>query len=167
MRKFIFVLMTLMATLSCFEYARACGDKTMRVKTGLRFQFKAWATKHPTSILIHSAALPPGKAVELGKFLNGFGQKAQAVDNIDNLSNDLRTGNYDLVLTTLDAAPNLQKQAESFAPKTIVVPVLFKRAKAEEVAASRQYKGIVKNPTNGDDFLTAIYRTMTSRPKKA
>ena len=47
----------------------ACGDKTMRVRTGLR-QYRPLAAKHPSKVLIYSAALPSGKAIELRDFLN-------------------------------------------------------------------------------------------------
>jgi hypothetical protein len=49
----------------------------------------------------------------------------------------------------------------------MVVPVMFKRPKAEEAAAARQYKVIVKNPRYGEDFLPAVYEVMKSRSKKA
>lgn len=165
MRKFILVLIASTVTFSGIKLADACGDKTMRVKSGLRY--RQIASKHPSSILIHTAALPAGKAAQLRDFLKDIGHKATAFDDVNRLSDDLKTGQYDLVLTALAEAPNLQKQVESFTPKTMVVPVMFKRTKVEEAAAARQYKVIVKNPTGGEDFLYAIYQVMKSRSKKA
>lgn len=163
MRKLTFVLISTMIGLSHMQLANACGDKTMRVKTGLRF-WQLAATKAPSTILIHSRALPAGKATELRDFLNKVGHKATAIDDIGRVSNDLRTRHYHLVLTNLAEAPNLQKEVNSFTPKTIVVPVLLKPSKAEVVAA-KQYKVQVKNPTDGLDFLIAVNKAMKQSNK--
>lgn len=162
MRKLTFLLIASIIGLSPVQLANACGDKTMRVKTGLRYYQQA--RKAPSTILIHSRALPPGKAAELRDFLNEVGHKATAIDDIGRVSNDLRTRHYDLVLTNLAEAPNLQKQVNSFTPKTVVVPVLLKPSKADEVAA-KQYKVQVKNPTDGEDFLIAVNKAMKQSNK--
>jgi hypothetical protein len=166
MRNLLIVVLTVVLVQLGMNYADACGDKTMRVKTGLRY-YQTQAAKHPSKILIHSAALPAGKAVELSAFLNKVGHKATAVDDVGSVKNDLRNSNYDLVLTNLAEAPQLQKQVQSFTPKTVVVPVLFKQPKSEEKAAATQYKVIVKNPTDGIDFLIAVSRVMNSQSKKS
>jgi len=146
--------------------AGACGDKTMRVKAGLRY-YQMQAGKHPSKILIHSAALPSGKAVELGEFLNKVGYKSRVVDDVGGLKSDMRTSHYDLVLTNLAEAAKLQKQVESFSPNTVVVPVLFKQSKFDEKTAAKQYKVVVNNPKDGLDFLIAVSRVMNSLSKKS
>jgi hypothetical protein len=163
MRKLTFLLIATLISLSPTQLANACGDKTMRVKTGLRY-YQTQAASHPSTILIHSPALPAGKAAELRDFLNKIGHKATAIDDIGRVTNDLRTRHYDLVLTNLAEAPNLQKQVNSFTPKTIVVPILFKPSKAEEQAAA-QYKVKVKNPSDGSAFLIAVDRAMKQSNK--
>lgn len=163
MRKLTFVLIASIIGLSPIQLANACGDKTMRVKTGLRY-YQAQAASHPSTILIHSPALPAGKAGELRDFLNKVGHKATAIDDIGRVTNDLKTRHYDLVLTSLAEASNLQKEVNSFTPKTIVVPVLLKPSKAEEQAA-KQYKVQVKNPTDGLDFLIAVNKAMKQSNK--
>ena len=165
MRKLTFLLIASIIGLFPMQLANACGDKTMRVKTGLRY-YQSQATKAPSTILIHSPALPAGKATELRDFLNKVGHKATAIDDIGRVSNDLRTRHYDLVLTNLAEAPELQKHVESFTPQTVVVPVLFKQPKSEAKAAQKQYKVIVNNPTDGIDFLIAVARVMNSQSKK-
>ena len=163
MRKLTYVLIASIIHLSTTQFANACGDKTMRVKTGLRY-YQSQAAKGPSTILIHSAALPAGKAAELRDFLNKVGHKATAIDDVRLVNNDLRTRRYDLVLTNLAEASNLQKQVDSFTPKTIVVPVLLKPSKAEEQAAA-QYKVKVKNPSDGLDFLIAVNKAMKQANK--
>jgi hypothetical protein len=166
MRKLVVVLITTLVVQFAMQDADACGDKTMRVKTGLRY-YQPLAAKHPSTILIHSAALPAGKAVELRDFLNKVGHKATAMDDVGSIKNNLRSAHYDLVLTNLSEAPDLQKQVDAFTPKTFVVPILFKQAKSEEKAAARQYRVILNNPKDGLDFLIAVARVMDSQSKKS
>ena len=117
MRKVLVVVVTSVLIQLGLNYAHACGDKTMRVKTGLRY-YQPQAAKNPSKILIHSASLPTGKAVELRDFLNKVGHKATTIDDVGSIKNSLRYSHYDLVLTNLTEAPELQKQVESFTPKT-------------------------------------------------
>lgn len=166
MRKLSFLLIAVSVGLSPVQFANACGDKTMRVKTGLRY-YQTQIAKHPSMILIHSAALPLGKAVELRDFLNKIGHKATALDDVGSIKDTLRHAHYDLVLTNLAEAPDLQKQVESFTPNTRVVPILFKQPDAEAKAAAKQYKVIVKNPKDGLDFVIAVAKVMDSQSRKS
>jgi|GEM_PF-1608165 len=166
MRKLVVVLITALIIQFALPHANACGDKTMRVKTGLRY-YQTQIAKHPSLILIHSAALPAGKAIELRDFLNKVGHKATARDDVGSIKSDLRNTHYDLVLTNLEEAPNLQKQVESFTPNTRVVPVLFKQPEAEAKAAAKQYKVIVKNPKDGLDFIIAVAKVMDAQSRRS
>ena len=165
MRKLTVVLIAALAIQLGLQCANACGDKTMRVRGGLRY-YQTRAANHPSTILIDSAALPAGKAAALSEELNKVGHKAVAVDG-SSIRNRLKTSQYDLVMTTLAEAPQLQRQIESFTPKTVVVPVLFNQPKSEQKAAKEQYKVIVKNPDRLEDFLIAVVRVMDSRSKKS
>jgi hypothetical protein len=165
MRKVLVVVFTAVLIQLGLNYADACGDKTMRVKTSLRYYEQA-AKQHPSKILIYSASLPPGKAVELRSYLNKIGHKAIAMDDVSSVKNGIRNSHYDLVLTNLAAAPELQLQVEFSTQKTVVVPVLLKQPK-EEKAAAKQYKVIVKNPEDLSDFLVAVSRVMNSQSKKS
>jgi hypothetical protein len=147
------------------NHVNACGDKTMRVKTGLRY-YEPLAKKYPSKVLIYSAALPPGKGVELRDFLNKVGHKATVRDDVGSVTNDLRSSHYDLVLTNLAEAPQLQKQVESFTPRTAVVPVLLKLPDSEVKSARKQYKVTIKNPKDGIDFLIAVAKVMDSRSQR-
>jgi hypothetical protein len=166
MRKVLVAVFTAVLIQSGLNYADACGDKTMRVKTGLRY-YQPEAAKNPSKILIYSASLPSGKAVELRDFLNKVGHKATTMDDVGSIKNNLRSSYYDLVLTNLTEAPELQKQVESFTPKTVVVPVLLKLPDSEVKAAKARYKVTIKNPQDGIDFLIAVSRVMNSQSKKS
>jgi hypothetical protein len=163
MRKLIVILITLSATFSTLELANACGDKTMRVGSGLRF-LQLQAKKNPSSILIYSRAVPEGRAPKLQQFLKEVGHKANTVDQVNHVSDALKSAHYDLVLTDLADAADLQRQVASVSPQTVVVPVTFK---SEEAAAAKQYKIVVKNPKYAEDFLKAINQVMKARSKNA
>jgi hypothetical protein len=165
MRNLLVVVLTALLIQFGMNYANACGDKTMRVKTGLRY-WQTQAAKRPSTIMIHSAALPPGDAVRLRDFLNNVGHKATSMDDVGSIENRLRASHYDLVLTNLAQAAELRKQVESSTPTTVVVPVLFK-PKSEEKTAAKQYKVTVNNPTDGIDFLIAVRQVMNSQSKKS
>lgn len=162
MRKLVTVLITLSVTCSVLNISYACGDKTMRVGRGLRF-LQIQAKKHPSTILIHTRALPAGKASRLQEFLKAVGHKANTFDDVDHAGAALKTARYDLVLTNLSAAADLQKQVASLSPNTMVVPVTFK---SEETAAASQYKFIVKTPKYAEDFLPTVNQVMKSKSKK-
>jgi hypothetical protein len=164
MRKLLSMLIVSTFALSGMMDANACGDKTLRVGRGIRFH-KVFASAHPSAILIYSPAIPGGKAPQLSDYLKKVGHKPYVVDDPARLSAALKSGQYDLVLTDFAEAANVQRQIGS--SRTVVVPVVYKRPKAEEAAAARQYKVIVKNPTRGDDFLPAVYQVMKSKSSKA
>lgn len=166
MRRLVIALMAALLVQFGIPQANACGDKTMRVRDGLRF-YQPQIARHPSKILIHSAALPAGKGVELRDFLNEVGHKAKAMDDLGSIKNDLKRTHYDLVLTNLTQAPELQKQVESFTPTTTVVPVLLDQPKSEQKTAKQQYKVIVNNPKDGLDFIIAVSRVMNSSSKKS
>ena len=166
MRNLLIVVLTALLIQFGINHVNACGDKTLRVKTGLRY-YQPLAAKHPSKVLIYSAALPPGVAVELRNFLNKVGHKATAMDDVGSIKNNLKSSSYDLVLTNLAEASELQKQVESFTPKTVVVPVLLKQPKSDETAAKKQYKVVIKNPKDGLDFLIAVARVMNSQSQKS
>ena len=163
MRKLIVFLIALSATFSTLELANACGDKTMRVGGGLRF-LQLEAKRNPSSVLIYSRALPAGRAPKLQQFLQEVGHKANTVDHVNHVSETLKGAHYDLVLTDLADAADLQRQVAAVSPKTVVVPVTFKSA---EAAAAKQYKVVVKNPKYAEDFLKAISQVMKARSRNA
>ena len=167
MRILIVALITTLFIQFSTPYADACGDKTLRVKTGLGF-YGPLAKKHPSRVLIYSASLPSGKAVELRDFLNNkVGHKSTVMDDVAGIKNALRSSHYDLVLTNLSEAPDLQKQVDTFTPKTFVIPILFKQPKTEEQAAKKQYRVVMNNPKDGYDFMVAIQKVMDSQSKKS
>lgn len=166
MRKLLSILIVSTFTLSGLTHVNACGDKTLRVGHGIRM-YQALAAKHPSAILLYSADIASGKSPQLLDYLKKVGHKPRAVGDAAHLSEALKSGQYDIVLTELADAAKVQKQVESSTPRPVVVPVLFRRSRAEEVGAMRQYKVIVKNPTSLDDFLAAVQLVMKAKSNKS
>ena len=162
MRKLLVILIALLATWSGLMIGHACGDKTMRVGRGLRF-LQMEAKKNPSTILIHTRAVPAGKASRLQEFLKAVGHRANTFDNVDQVSEALKEARYDVVLTNVTDARELQNKVSSLSPTTVVVPVTFK---SDEAASATQYQFTVKNPKYAEDFLPTVNQIMKSRSKK-
>jgi DNA-binding NtrC family response regulator len=125
---------------------------------------------HAASILIY---IPSGNSIaaatyapKLQSFLKKAGHKPRVVQGTDGLGGALSSGQYDLVLTDLADVASLQKQIENSSSKPSVVPIAIKATKAEQAAAKKQYKCLVKNSNDGDDFLDAIEEAMRNRTSK-
>jgi eukaryotic-like serine/threonine-protein kinase len=73
--------------------------------------------------------------------------------------------NYDIILTDLSDAPRLQKQIETSTSKPTIVPIAIKATKAERVAAKKEYKCLVKDSNDGDEYLDAIEAAMRLRTR--
>lgn len=150
--------------------ADACGDKSLRIGRGARFQ----RTLRPAAILVYLPQRAPVVAAakapqlhsltpQLQSMLKKVGHNPYAVEDAGQLSEALKSGQYDLVLTDLTVAAGLQKQIESSSSKPVVVPVGYKLTKAEAEAAKKQYQYIVKNPSSADEYLDAIEDAMRSK----
>ena len=141
----------------------ACGDKALRIGRGARFQ----RSTHPASILIYVPSGTPETAAtqapRLQTFLKKAGHKPRIVQGTDGLSEALGSGQYDLVLTPLAEVASLQNQIDASPSKPLVVPIAMKATRAEVAAARRQYRWLVRNPNDGDEYLEAIEVAMRSR----
>ena len=145
--------------------ADACGDKTLRIGKGCRYQ----RTMHPVGVLIYLPASTPeatefqSLAPELQKVLKRQNHKARTIRGADTLGEVLSSGQYEVVLTDLAEAETVQKQIDNSRSKPVIVPVASRETAAQVAAAHKQFKYIVKNPKSGDQYLEAIEEAMRSR----
>jgi hypothetical protein len=146
--------------------AKACGDKLLRIGKNFRYNQRL-AKKHPARMLIYtppnSITLPGAAAAQIQDYFQKVGHKPLAVGNIDKINEALRSGQYDLILTDFADAATLLRQVEGLPSRTVVLPVLYRRSKAEKAAAARQYPVMVKDPRDDIDFLMAIDDVMKYR----
>jgi DNA-binding NtrC family response regulator len=137
----------------------ACGDKLLRIGRGARFQHSI----HTASILIYIHDGTATTVPRLQSFLKRAGHKPRVVQGMDNFSGALNSGQYDVVLSDLSDVPGLQKQIETSSSKPSIVPIAIKATKAEQAAAKKQYKCLVKDSDDGEQYLDAIEAAMKSR----
>ena len=138
----------------------ACGDKLLRVGRGARFQ----RSVHPASILIYvSADTPVSTPAKVQSFLKKAGHKPSIVQGINGFGGALSSGHYDIILTDLSDAPGLQKQIETSTSKPTIVPIAIKATKAERAVAKKEFKCLVKDSNDGEEYLDAIEAAMRSR----
>lgn len=150
-------------SLMSIAIANACGDKLLRMGRGARFQ----RSMHPAAILIYLPSSAPAaastKAPQLQSFLKKAGHKARVVEGTDRLGEALLSGQYDVILTAMAEIPEVQKQIEFVSSKPSIVPIVLKSTKAEVSAVRKQYRCVVRDANNGDEYLDAIYEAMKSR----
>ncbi len=124
----------------------ACGDKLLRIGRGARFQ----RSVHPASILIYvSASTPMAATSKVQSFLKRSGHKPRVVQGIDGFGGALDSGQ--------------QKQIDISSSKPLIVPIAIKATKAAVTAAKKQYRCLVKNPDDGEEYLDAIEAAMRLR----
>jgi hypothetical protein len=91
------------------------------------------------------------------------GHKSYAVQSVDSLSQALKSGQYDLVMTGVADAANLGNQVSASSSRPLLVAVVAEGTKTEVAAAKKQYRFVVKNPHSAEQYLDAIDEAMRSR----
>ena len=146
----------------------ACWDKSLGIGRGINFQ-RLLAGSRPAAVLIYhrpdSVALAAAKTSQLQTQLTKAGHKSYSVENMAQVTEALKTGTYDLVVADLADAASLKQQIEGSPSKPVLIPVASKQTKAELAAAQKQYKYMVKNPRDLDQYLFAIYEAMQGKPR--
>ena len=150
--------------------ADACGDKSLRIGRGPRFQRKM----EPATILIYVPRTASQGAVSrpsclepiapaLEKFLDDRGLKSRRVRGGD-LVEALNSGEQcDVVLVDLSETEGLQAQLDTSIAKPVLVAVASKQMSAQVKASKNRYVSIVKDVTNADQYLDAIEVAMKSK----
>jgi hypothetical protein len=160
MRKILIALFLAVGLLMSVSLVNGCGDKTLRIGRGARFQ----RSVSPASILIYVPSdTPTGAASKLQSFLKKAGHKPRVVQGPEGFGGALSSGRYDIVLAALSDASGLQRQIETFSAKPSIVPIAIKSTKAERAAAKKQYKCLVRDSNDGDEYLDAIDAAMKAR----
>jgi hypothetical protein len=147
--------------------AFACGDKLMLLVGNVRFRQLYGA--RPAAILayVRQNSAMPGLVVDLEQqpALKRAGHKVHVVDNLAKFEEALRTGTYDLVLADAADADSLAEQVSSAPSKPVLLPVVFKSAKPETVAAEKKYRRVLKTPNSPNQYLATIDEAMDAKSK--
>jgi hypothetical protein len=168
MRKSLVALGALAGVLCLVEPLFACGDKLVLLGRGIRFQ-RMIATKHPATILVY---LNPGAGIsaadreyQLRSLLKLAGHKPRAVATATELTKEIGSGSYDLILADYSDAAALEKQIPAAKPKPALIPVMYNPSADQRAAAEKEYSCLVAPAKKNYDLLKVIDQAMTTRPE--
>jgi len=165
MRKSLVALGALAGILLASDSLVACGDKLVLLGRGIRFQ-RMIAAKHPATILVY---LNPGSGIsaadreyQLRSLLKLAGHKPRAVATEAELTKEIGSGSYDLILADYSDVVALRKQIP--ATKPAVIPVLYLPSADQRAAAEKEYSCLVAPAKKNYDLLKVIDQAMATRP---
>ena len=165
MRKPFFALVAVVGLLCLGQPLFACGDKLVLLGRGIRFQ-RMLASKNPAAILVYvnpgSGLAAADREYQLRPLLKLAGHKARAVSSSAELTKEIGSGNYDLVLADYADAAALGKQISSNKP--MLIPVLYNPTPDQRAAAEKNYSCLIAPAKKNYDLLKVIDQAMTTRP---
>ena len=151
--------------------ALACGDKFVLLGRYVRFSETSHA-KHPAAVLIY--AKPGGeldaaqREFRFASVLKRMGHNPLVVEDDSDLQKQLAQGRWDVVLSDLSSAAEVEKQGARITPPPTVIPVLYKAPEAEIGTAQRQYGCLLKatkKAEDASDLFGVIDQAMEARAK--
>jgi len=156
-----------LATLLCTNQAVfACGDKLVLLGRGIRFQ-RMLAAKHPASILVY---LNPGSGIssadreyQLRPLLKLAGHKSHSVATAAELTREVDSGTYDLILLDYSDAAALEKQLTAAKGKPALIPVMYNPSPDQRAAAEKEYSCLLTPTRKNYDLLKVIDEAMVTR----
>jgi hypothetical protein len=167
MRRFVFALGALAGLLFLGQPLFACGDKLVLLGRGIRFQ-RMLATKHPATILIYlnpvSGISAADREYQLRPLLKLAGHKPRTVSTPGELTKEIGSGSYDLVLADYSDAAAVEKQVSSGKPKPTLIPVMYNPKADQRAAAEKEYSCLVAPSKKNYDLLKVIDEAMVTRP---
>lgn len=170
MRKSLLALGALVAFLGTVQPVLGCGDKLVLLGRGIRFQ-RMLATKNPATILVY---LNPGSGIsaadreyQLRSLLKLAGHKPRSVATATELTRELASGKYDLVLADYSDAASLGKEVQAAKPKPALIPVMYNPSADQRAAAEKEYSCLVTPAKKNYDLLKVIDQAMTTRPESS
>jgi hypothetical protein len=167
MRKSLVALGALAGILLASDWLVACGDKLVLLGRGIRFQ-RMIATKHPATILVY---LNPGAGIsaadreyQLRSLLKLAGHKPRSVATATELTKEIGSGTYDLILADYSDVAILEKQIPSAKPKPGLIPVMYNPSADQRAAARKEYSCLVTPAKMNYDLLKVIDQAMATGP---
>jgi hypothetical protein len=170
MRKLLVALGALAGVLLVSQSLFACGDKLVLLGRGIRFQ-RMLATKHPATILVY---LNPGSGIsaadreyQLRSLLKFAGHKPRAVTSAAELTTELGSGKYDLVLADYSDAPSLEKEVQAAKARPALIPVVYNPSADQRAAAEKEYSCLIAPAKKNYDLLHVVDQAMVSRAENS
>lgn len=138
--------------------AFACGDSLYRVGKGV--SYRVYVAPLPGSVLVYGES---EGAKQLAEALAQSGHGVRLVDNEMDLTSELETGNYDVVIAPYSDHATVESSSEgSGSVTTTYLPVALDSD--EEQAASQSYsKVMVADKDEIKHYLKAIHKSLKSK----
>ncbi|HET7696656.1 MAG TPA: hypothetical protein VFK57_13160 [Vicinamibacterales bacterium] len=122
--------------------ALACGDKFLRV--GRSPRFRAYASVHPSAILVYAPRWTPRGIAEFEQMLKRAGHKPMTVTTAGAMTRAFGAGRYDVVITGYADSLTVRKEIDVLPSRPALMPVLYKPAKAVAAEASAAYACVLR-----------------------
>ncbi len=152
--KLLFGLLTVLFSVD----AMACGDTLYRV--GKDVSYRVYTAPLPGSVLVYGQS---EGAKQLAEALARSGHGVRFVDNETQLTSELSTRNYDVVIAPFSDEDTVRASAgASDNKKTVYLPVAYDRQEAE-VANKTYAKVMVADRDEIKHYLKAIHKTLKEK----
>jgi hypothetical protein len=122
--------------------AFACGDKFLRV--GRSPRFRAYASVHPSSILIYAPRWKPRGVADFEQMLKRAGHKPVTVTTPGAMSQALVAGRYQVVITSSSDTSAVRKEIDALPSGPALLPLMYKATEAEVAQAAATYRGVLR-----------------------
>jgi hypothetical protein len=166
MRKTLVTLAALAGIVLGTASVSACGDKLVLLGRGVRLQ-RMLATKHPATILVYlnpSAGISAAdREYQMRSLLKLAGHKPRAVTSTAELTTELGSGKYDVVLTDYSDASSLKKEIQAAKASPSLIPVVYNPTADQRAAAEKQYSCLIAPAKKNYDLLNVVDQAMVSR----
>ena len=145
----------------------ACGDKFFVPSRGMHYQRRVIDREAATILLFARPGSPLHAALaklSIETTLRKAGYQPTVMSSATEVQSALRTGRWDVIVVDLaDVPPIIQAASDGTAP--IILPVAHDLAKAAFEAAKKQYRHMLKSPTQNHAFIDALDQAISARAK--
>jgi hypothetical protein len=95
------------------------------------------------------------------------GHKPRAVTSAAELTTELGSGKYDLVLADYADAPSLEKEVQAAKARPALIPVAYNPSADQRAAAEKQYSCLITPAKKNYDLLSVVDQAMVSRAENS
>ena len=156
--KRLFVLSSLLISTCISLGALACGDSLYRVGKGV--SYRVYTAPLPGNVLVYAQS---EGARELAEALAQSGHQVRLVDNEADLSTELGSGGYDVVIAPYSEHEQVESSSNvPSAAKTTYLPVAVNDDE-EKVAGQSYSKVMLADNDDIKNYLRAIHKTLKGK----
>jgi hypothetical protein len=154
--RLVYLALFLCTTIS-FE-ALACGDSLYRVGKGV--SYRIYTAPLPGNVLVYGQT---EGAKQLAEALAQSGHGVRLVDNQMDLTMELETGNYDVVIAPFSEHATVEASSESSGSVTTTYLPVALDGNEEQIATQTYSKVMVADKDEIKHYLKAIHKSLKSK----